>query len=147
MPYDLRGVRGSRLITAFRYHFQAGARRVILMGSDCPGIDMPMVSRAFASLQEHDVVLDPAQDGGYYLIRLQRPEPRLFRGIDWSTDAVFAQTLSQAGRLGLRSTVLPILRDIDTMRMQLPWAFWALQLTNPAVLRAMSASWRARRQL
>jgi rSAM/selenodomain-associated transferase 1 len=108
------GTLGSRLIAAFRHHFQAGARRVILMGSDCPGVDVPLVSKAFGSLKEHDLVLGPAQDGGYYLIGLQRPEPRLFRRVSWSTDSVLAQTLLRARRLGLRSAILPTLRDIDT---------------------------------
>lgn len=105
---------GVRLIAAFQHHFRAGARRVVLIGSDCPGIDAPLVSRAFTSLEEQEIVLGPAQDGGYYLIGLQRPEPRLFRGIAWSTDAVLTQTLARAGRLGLRWSVLPVLRDVDT---------------------------------
>lgn len=108
------GTLGSRLIAAFRHHFQAGAGRVVLMGSDCPGIDVPLLSKAFGSLDEHDLVLGPAQDGGYYLIGLRRPEPRLFRRVSWSTDSVLAQTLARAGRLGLCSAILPTLRDIDT---------------------------------
>lgn len=108
------GTLGSRLIAACRHHFHAGAHRVILIGSDCPGIDAPLLSRAFDSLEQNDLVLGPAQDGGYYLIGLQRPEPRLFRGVRWSTDSVLAQTLLRAGRLGLRSAILPTLRDVDT---------------------------------
>jgi uncharacterized protein len=108
------GILGSRLSAAFRHHFQVGATRVVLIGSDCPGIDAALVSRAFGSLSEHDLVLGPAHDGGYYLIGLRRPEPRLFRGVDWSTDAVLAQTLSRAARLKLHSALLPRLRDIDT---------------------------------
>jgi len=89
---------------------------VILIGSDCPGVHARLVSRAFADLDEHELVIGPAHDGGYYLIGLREPAPGLFRSIGWSTDAVLKQTLARAGRLGLRAAVLPILRDVDTRR-------------------------------
>jgi hypothetical protein len=108
------GSLGERMAAAIRLHFHEGFRRVILIGSDCPGIDAQLVSRAFATLDEHDLTIGPARDGGYYLIGLRGPAPRLFRGISWSTDVVLDQTLEQARRLGLRSAILPTLRDIDT---------------------------------
>ncbi|MGH8568365.1 MAG: TIGR04282 family arsenosugar biosynthesis glycosyltransferase [Gammaproteobacteria bacterium] len=108
------GSLGSRLIAALRDHFHEGARRVVLIGSDCPGIHARLVSRAFAFLDEHDLVIGPARDGGYYLIGLRGPAPQLFRGISWSTATVLQQTLTRARRVGLRPAILPTLRDIDT---------------------------------
>jgi rSAM/selenodomain-associated transferase 1 len=108
------GSLGARLATAIRRHFKEGARRVILIGSDCPGVDSRLVARGFASLDHHDLVIGPARDGGYYLIGLSRPRPQLFRGINWSTQAVLEQTLTQARRVGLRTAILPRLRDLDT---------------------------------
>lgn len=108
------GPLGTRLFGALQRHFREGARRVILMGSDCPGIDASLVSRAFSTLDAHDVVLGPAHDGGYYLIGLRAAMPELFRGIAWSTPAVLEQTVAAAQQLGLRCWLLPTLRDVDT---------------------------------
>ncbi len=109
-----RGALGTRLAAAFRRHFDDGARRAILIGSDCPGVDSALVSRALAALDEHDVVIGPAHDGGYYLIGLRAPARGLFRGITWSTEAVLNQTLTCARQLGLSAALLPMLRDVDT---------------------------------
>jgi rSAM/selenodomain-associated transferase 1 len=111
---QVTGTLGARLAAAFRRHFSGGARRVIVIGSDCPGIDACVVSRAFAALDEHDVVIGPAHDGGYYLIGLRAPAPGLFRGIAWSTGGVLELTLTRARRLGLRIALLARLRDVDT---------------------------------
>jgi uncharacterized protein len=108
------GSLGVRMAAAIRHHFHEGFRKVILIGSDCPGIDAQLVSRAFASLDEHELTIGPSDDGGYYLIGLRVPAPELFRGIGWSTDAVLDQTLAHARRLGLRPAILPTLRDVDT---------------------------------
>ncbi len=108
------GALGARLAAAFQRHFAAGARRVIIIGSDCPGIDAGLVSRALAALDEYDLVLGPTHDGGYYLIGLRAPARQLFRGIAWSTPAVLWQTLVRAGQLRLSALLLPRLRDVDT---------------------------------
>jgi rSAM/selenodomain-associated transferase 1 len=109
-----QGALGARMAATFLRHFGEGARRVVLIGSDCPGVDSSLVSAALAQLDEHDLVIGPAHDGGYYLIGLPRAVPELFRGIAWSTGTVFNQTLAHAGRLGLRPALLPPLRDVDT---------------------------------
>lgn len=109
-----RGTLGTRLAEAFRRHFGDGARRAILIGSDCPGVDSSLVSRALAALDEHELVIGPAHDGGYYLIGLRASAPQLFRGIAWSTEVVLEQTLTRARQLGLRAALLPMLRDVDT---------------------------------
>jgi rSAM/selenodomain-associated transferase 1 len=108
------GALGARMAAAFLRHFREKAHRVILIGSDCPEVDSRLVSRARAELDQHDVVVGPAHDGGYYLIGLQRAAPRLFRGIAWSTEAVLEQTMARAREMGLRSALLPTLRDVDT---------------------------------
>jgi rSAM/selenodomain-associated transferase 1 len=105
---------GDRLAAAFAREFATGARHVVIIGSDCPGLDARRLRAAFAALRRRDVVLGPALDGGYYLIGLARPAPRLFRGIAWSTAGVAAQTLRRARALGLRWHLLPPLRDVDT---------------------------------
>jgi glycosyltransferase A (GT-A) superfamily protein (DUF2064 family) len=58
-----------------------------------------------------DLVLGPAEDGGYYLIGLRAPAPRLFSGVAWGTSRVLAETLARAGTL--RSRLLPACFDVD----------------------------------
>jgi rSAM/selenodomain-associated transferase 1 len=107
---------GDRLARAFAHEFAEGARPVVIVGSDCPGVNRRVVQQAFAALSEHPMVLGPALDGGYYLIGLDAPQPALFRAIAWSTAAVAAQTRARAGALGLSCHLLRPLRDVDTVR-------------------------------
>lgn len=111
---QVSGTLGARLGAAFRQHFREGARRVIVIGSDCPTVDASVVTQALVALDAHDLVLGPAHDGGYYLIGLRAPTPQLFRGIAWSTDAVLGQTLARARQLALSVALLPTRRDVDT---------------------------------
>lgn len=106
---------GSRLCAAFARHFSEGARRVVIIGSDCPGVDRQVISEAFAALDHHDVVLGPARDGGYYLIGMQALHEPLFRGMPWSSFAVLNETSAAARALGLTCHLLSPLRDVDTM--------------------------------
>ena len=104
---------GERLIVAFQSAFEAGYRAAIAIGTDCPSLDSSFLLQAFAALDNHDLVLGPATDGGYYLIGLQRPIPELFQGIAWSTANVLRQTESVADGLGLTRYHLPSLTDVD----------------------------------
>lgn len=106
---------GERLADAFARAFGRGAGRVAIVGSDAPGVSRETALRALAALDAADVVLGPAQDGGYYLVALREPHPELVRGVDWSTPAVLRQTLERAasGRLAVRQ--LEPLRDVDTL--------------------------------
>lgn len=105
---------GQRLHRAFSRHFANGARRVVIVGSDCPSIRQTDIAEAWSALDRSDVVLGPATDGGYWLIGLSAPQPGLFEGIEWSTDRVLAQTLERAGQSGLKTRLLRELADVDT---------------------------------
>jgi uncharacterized protein len=106
---------GERLAAAFAEAFGRGARRAAVIGTDVPWVSREVVAEALASLEDHDLVLGPARDGGYYLLALDRPRPTLFSGIAWSTPSVFAATVERAEALGLGVRVLETLRDIDTL--------------------------------
>ena len=104
---------GARMSNAFSHAFAAGYTKALLIGSDCPDISRTIVNRGFMLLDTHDIVLGPAQDGGYYLIGVRRPEPELFSNMDWGTGRVLQQTLDKINDAGLTSALLPQLRDID----------------------------------
>jgi rSAM/selenodomain-associated transferase 2/rSAM/selenodomain-associated transferase 1 len=104
---------GVRLLTAFASAFRGGTRRVVVFGSDVPELSAGILHQALAGLREHDVVLGPAADGGYYLIGMKRDRPELFAEIDWGTERVCAQTLAAIERQGLAVRELPALSDVD----------------------------------
>jgi rSAM/selenodomain-associated transferase 1 len=104
---------GQRLTLAVNDAFLGGAREVVAIGSDCPGLSTIHLLAASEALLDTDVVLGPALDGGYYLIGLRQPHVELFNGIAWSTEHVLQQTLQIANRLGLAVHLLETLADID----------------------------------
>jgi rSAM/selenodomain-associated transferase 1 len=108
-PGDL----GRRMWRAFEAAFADGAPCAVTIGADSPGLTAEHLETAFERLAEYDLVLGPAEDGGYYLIGLSRPIPQLFEGVAWSTDAVLTQTLRIADELELRASGLDVLGDVD----------------------------------
>ncbi|NEP43068.1 MAG: glycosyltransferase [Okeania sp. SIO2H7] len=104
---------GDRMKLAFQTAFNSGIKRAVIIGIDCPGLNVEILQQAFEKLEENDLVLGPAEDGGYYLIGLRRLIPELFRGINWGTDRVREQTVAIAQSLHLAISYLPQLPDID----------------------------------
>lgn len=112
---------GQRLAHAFRESFQTGCRRVVVVGTDCPGLSEVIVHQAFEHLEDHDVVIGPAEDGGYYLIGLAKPAEELFTGIAWGTGQVLETTLAAAISSELSIAVLPTLTDVDRPEDLFSW--------------------------
>jgi hypothetical protein len=104
---------GDRLIQAIQAAFATGMQRVVTIGTDCPGLNATRMRQAFTALDQADLVLGPALDGGYYLIGLRQFVPDLFAGIAWSTATVLQQTVEIAERLGLTVAYLEPLSDVD----------------------------------
>ena len=104
---------GERMRQAFQFAFETGSKRVVTIGIDCPELDAATLAQAFQALQNHDLVLGPATDGGYYLIGLRSLIPELFSGIDWGTDQVFQQTVAVAEAKGVAIATLAPLTDVD----------------------------------
>ncbi len=103
---------GARMEKAFVRAFEQ-SNRVLIIGSDCPGISAALLEEAFNALDAADMVLGPALDGGYYLLGLRKLQPALFHDMVWSTDRVAAETLGRAAKLGLRVHQLVPLSDVD----------------------------------
>ena len=107
---------GERLSTLLTTLLGRGHTGAIAIDSDSPTLPMAYVTEAARHLAAglSDVVLGPCEDGGYYLIGLAAPQPALFEGIPWSTDAVLALTLEKARRQELSVHLLPPWFDVDT---------------------------------
>ena len=110
-----QGDLGQRLTRAFKDAFSTGSERVVIIGSDCPEVNEQDVQSAWAALENHDLVLGPAEDGGYWLIGLHAQRPALFENISWSSSAVFEQTIARANAANLSIHLLRKLNDIDTI--------------------------------
>ena len=86
----------------------------LLIGCDCPSLTPDTLRQAFAALEKgRDVVLAPAEDGGYVLIGVNRPLSPLFRNIPWGGPTVHQETLSRIRSHHLRHTLLPMQWDLD----------------------------------
>jgi len=94
----------------------SGANQVCLIGTDCPGIDAGYIEKAFSALADSDVVIGPAEDGGYGLIGLRDAHAQLFAAVDWGTARVLRQTLARVEAAGLEARVLQPVWDVDTPR-------------------------------
>jgi len=90
---------------------------VVLVGSDIPDLPLEFIEEAFTSLEEKDVVIGPSLDGGYYLIGFKDKKfsPQAFKGIPWSTERVFEETMKILKHEGLTVHALKPQRDIDTV--------------------------------
>lgn len=106
---------GNRLAAACEESIGRGAEAVVLMGGDCPYIDQSVMEETAEGLNKRDVVLGPTLDGGYYLIACKQSIPGLFKGIKWSTDSVFLDTLERIKTLGLSVFILNPLEDVDDL--------------------------------
>jgi len=106
---------GARMNQACETMFARGYKRVLIVGTDVPTVPLDNFKQALALLETNDLVLGPALDGGYYLVGLTRTAAGLFVGIPWSTELVLARTQEKATNLGLKTSLIPPWRDVDTM--------------------------------
>lgn len=105
---------GVKMNAAFQQAFKEGFTKVLIIGSDCPEISKEILDQAFEALENHSVVIGPANDGGYYLLGMQS-HYNLFENINWSTDEVMAQTIDRVKEKNLSFALLEELTDLDTI--------------------------------
>jgi len=89
-------------------------KQCVLIGTDCPVLDAAYINKAFKALQQHDMVLGPAKDGGYVLIGATKIQAELFANINWGSDRVLQQSLNNNSTAGYNTHLLNTLWDIDT---------------------------------
>lgn len=108
---------GERMKNGFMEALAMNFKRVVLIGSDIPGLPLEFIEGAFQSLKEKDAVIGPSLDGGYYLIGFKDKKfsPQAFKGIRWGTERVFEETMKILKHEGLTVHTLRTWRDIDTV--------------------------------
>ena len=104
---------GERMNNAFASAFKDGYDRVVIIGTDCPELNAEIIMNAFICLDKYDVVIGPAEDGGYYLLGLKKLCSEVFENIRWSSSTVFVDTTRKCAALQLTYGLLPVLNDID----------------------------------
>jgi uncharacterized protein len=110
---------GERMANALNFDDGQGTTASVLIGTDCPTIDQDYILQAFTALADADVVLGPAEDGGYGLVGISAgrlPQADwwpLFENMPWSTDAVTTMTRTKAKALGVSVSLLEQVWDVD----------------------------------
>lgn len=106
---------GDRISNAFKEMFSSGAEKAVIIGTDCLEVTSKIINEAISLLDEAQIIIGPAEDGGYYLLGLNKPTPQIFQDINWSTEHVLNQTISKIEENKLNYKKLKTLKDIDTV--------------------------------
>lgn len=109
---QVEGDLGARMHRALADAFQGGAAKALLIGTDAPGLDAPLLLETLDLLDRYSLVLVPAEDGGFGLIGSTGPLPAM-TNVAWGTEEVLAQVLAQARSQGLEFHLTRPIRDID----------------------------------
>lgn len=112
---------GQKMKHAFDVAFTAGAKKVAIIGSDCGDIKPEIIEEAYQQLNKNDLVIGPAEDGGYYLMGMSKPCYFVFEDKPWSNPALFNITAEHMEKKGATYALLPTLNDIDTYEDYVKW--------------------------
>jgi uncharacterized protein len=104
---------GERMKNAFTAMFGHGCKKVVIIGSDCPGISPAIIDNAFGMLDYTEAVIGPATDGGYYLLGLKQMHDDLFEKKSWSTSLLLNETIGELKARSIPFSLLPELPDVD----------------------------------
>ena len=134
-----QGDLGARLAVAIENAFEEGARKIVVLGSDTPHLPPERLEQALDALDRADLVLGPADDGGYYLIGLRRFSAQIFAGVEWGSRYVLGQTRCSAEGAGFEVALLEPFFDLDE------WADLGRLKTTPGAprTRALLTAWEA----
>lgn len=104
---------GQRMQEAFAIALEKYTK-VVIIGSDCPGLTQSIIEQAFNVLDKEDIVIGPSTDGGYYLLGCKKMNPELWTGITWSSSSVLQETIQRCISSRLTYSLLTELSDVDT---------------------------------
>jgi len=85
---------GIRMQNAFQDAFANGYEKVLIVGSDLIDLSEEIIEKGFLQLASNDVVIGPAEDGGYYLLGMKSVHPNVFKNKNWGTSTVREGTLN-----------------------------------------------------
>jgi len=104
---------GERMQNAFQKAFSNGYNKVAIIGSDLFDLTPNHITKAFEELDRNDIVLGPAEDGGYYLLASKKVHPKIFSNKEWGTSSVRKETLNDLEKESVH--LLPMLNDVDVV--------------------------------
>lgn len=104
---------GERMYQAFEVSFRKGYEKILIIGSDCLELNPEIIQTGFQSLDNQDVVIGPAKDGGYYLLGMKTPLRFIFENKTWSSPTVFEDTIRDLTHHHISYATLPVLSDVD----------------------------------
>lgn len=102
---------GARMQHAFETGFDNGFRNIIIIGSDMYDLETSDLENAFSILKNKEYVIGPASDGGYYLLGMRNPEPKIFQNKQWGTSSVLRETLNDLK--GKNIALTDLRNDVD----------------------------------
>lgn len=112
---QVAGDLGNKMGQAFKHGFELGYERIVGIGSDLPDINCQIIEEAFTTLESNNSVFGPAEDGGYYLLGMQRFYPSIFDNKPWSTENLLKMTLDALENANCSTSLLKELNDVDTL--------------------------------
>lgn len=132
-PNDYKAVQhgqdlGERMLNAFKKGFEDGYEHIILIGSDLPDISASIIEKGFEALNHNDCVFGPAEDGGYYLIGLNKMLECVFEDKPWSQSHLLEDTVKELRSKHITYSSLKTLNDIDTLEDLMASTFYQSNL-------------------
>lgn len=119
---------GAKMQNAFQTLFDLGYQNCIIIGSDLFDLEANHISEAFNKLESNDVIIGPAEDGGYYLLGLKKVIPSIFKNKNWGTSTVLSDTLKDLENYKIE--FLETLNDIDTFEDLEKSSYYKLQKSS-----------------
>ena len=110
---QIEGDLGEKMEAAFKEGFRNGYQKIIIIGTDMYDISTEEIKKAFEELENHEYVIGPAEDGGYYLLGMKSLNSELFQNKEWSTSSVFEDSVKDMQDKKVK--ILPIKNDIDVL--------------------------------
>ena len=121
---------GERMKNAFNAAFADGYSKVILIGSDLPDMKAEILEEAFSKLEKSEVVLGPAEDGGYYLLGMQKDRNFIFENMPWSKSNLLKMTENKLEKAKVSHALLNTLNDIDNEHDLIASSFYTYLTQN-----------------
>ncbi|MDX2360511.1 MAG: TIGR04282 family arsenosugar biosynthesis glycosyltransferase [Crocinitomicaceae bacterium] len=106
---------GERMQHAFQQSFDKGYTHIVGVGTDLPDLTAEIIQQGLGALQKTDAVFGPSEDGGYYLIGMNKMVTEIFNNKPWSTDTLLDLTVAELNKIGIDHTLLQTLNDVDTV--------------------------------